>query len=279
MKTYPECLSCFIRQAKDASCRSGVNHQLQEMILEKVKSKISNLSTDLTPPELAKHIYSIVADVSGTMDSYKDVKKKSNDMALEMYDAMKERVSSSPDPLLSAIRLAVAGNVIDYGVPHVFDIEREIEECLSKEFHYFDIDEFRRALVSSSKILYLLDNAGEIVFDRILIETIGKDIVCAVREKPVINDVTIEDAQYVGLDKVAKVISSGSILPGTVLPECTSEFSEYFHEADLIISKGQGNFETLSDSKRPIFFIFKAKCPVVARFLACREGDIILKST
>lgn len=277
MKTYPECMQCFVRQAVDASTLAGVSEDVYKEILDEVSKLLPKFSTDETPPEIAKHIYSIVESFSGHNDFYREVKKKSNDMALELYPPLRDKVASSEDPLLAAVRLAVAGNVIDYGVPHVFDIENEIEECLTKDFFFFDYAEFKEKIEKANNILYLLDNAGEIVFDKLLIETIGKDVVCAVREVPIINDVTLEDAKYVGLDKVAKVISSGSNLPGTVPGLCTDEFMEYFDNADVIVSKGQGNFETLNDVKSPIFFIFKAKCPVVSRFLGCTEGDILLK--
>ena len=163
------------------------------------------------------------------------------------------------------------------GVPHSFDIEREIEECLEKDFAVFDFADFNDAVRKADNVLYILDNAGEIVFDMILIEEMKKPVICAVREKPIINDVTIDDARQVGLDKACKVISSGSDIPGTIVAECTEEFREYYNNADMVISKGQGNYETLAEETRPIFFIFKAKCPVVARHMDCKVGDIILK--
>jgi len=140
----------------------------------------------------------------------------------------------------------------------------------------FDYDEFKTSLKKAEKILYILDNAGEIVFDMILIEEINKEIVCAVREKPIINDVTLEDAGQVQLERVAKVISSGSDIPGTVVSNCSDEFLKHYQEADIIISKGQGNFETLTDKDKKIFFIFKAKCPVVTAQLGCNLGDNVL---
>jgi uncharacterized protein with ATP-grasp and redox domains len=198
-------------------------------------------------------------------------------MAMELYPRLKKDIEGSEDALLSAVRLAVAGNVIDYGVPHSFDIENEIEDCLRKDFAIFDFEKFARAVKEAKNILYILDNAGEIVFDRILVEELAKDVVCAVRGKPIINDVTMDDAVQVGLDKVTKVVSSGSDIPGTLPGACDESFRDHYRCADLIISKGQGNFETLADEDRPIFFIFKAKCPVVARHVGCKMGDIILK--
>ena len=127
----------------------------------------------------------------------------------------------------------------------------------------------------------MADNAGETVFDRILIEEIkkgdsNKEIIYAVKESPAINDALIEDAYYCGIDRIAKVISSGSDAPGTVLSLCSKKFLKLYRNADMIISKGQGNFEALSNAKRPIFFMFMAKCPVIAREVNCKIGDVIL---
>ncbi|MGB2599340.1 MAG: ARMT1-like domain-containing protein [Candidatus Omnitrophota bacterium] len=277
MKTYLECIPCFLRQALEAAKLAGADKKTQKKILDEVARALPDFSLNVTPPEIARTVYGIVENHTGGVDAYKHIKEKSNSMAMELYPRLKKEIEGADDVLLSAVRLAVAGNVIDYGVPHAFDIEGEIEECLEKDFAVFDFDEFREAIAKAKYVLYILDNAGEIVFDKILIEEIGKDVVCAVREKPIINDVTMDDAMQVGLDKVAKVISSGSDIPGTLIPESSKEFLELYKNADVIISKGQGNYETLADEKMPIFFIFKAKCPVVASHLNCEVGDIILK--
>jgi len=277
VRTYPECRPCFLRQAEDAAVLVGADENLRSDIRDEVSHALDGIPLDTTPPEIARTVYSIVEGMTGGTDAYARIKEKSNSMAMELYPRMKKIVESSDDVLLSAVRLAVAGNVIDYGVPHAFDIEEEIEDCLRKDFAVFDFPEFRSSVERARNILYILDNAGEIVFDRILVEEMGKEIVCAVREHPIINDVTMEDAAAVGLGISARVISSGSDIPGTVIRECTEEFREYYDRADLIISKGQGNFETLSGESGPVFFIFKAKCPVVARHVGCDMGDIILK--
>ncbi|MGD2279321.1 MAG: ARMT1-like domain-containing protein [Candidatus Omnitrophota bacterium] len=277
MKTYLECIPCFLRQAHDAAKLAGADKETQKKIMDEVARALPGFSLDVTPPEIARTVYGIVEDHTGGKDAYRQVKEKSNNMAMELYGRLKKEIEGLDNVLLRAVRLAVAGNVIDYGVPYAFDIEREIEECLEKDFAIFDFDLFENEIKKAKNILYLLDNAGEIVFDRILVEEIGKEVVCAVRGKPIINDVTMDDAEQVGLKKIAKVISSGSDVPGTVLERCTEEFVEYYKKADVIISKGQGNYETLADEARPIFFIFKAKCPVIAEHIGCEVGDIILK--
>lgn len=145
----------------------------------------------------------------------------------------------------------------------------------------FNYRGFKSALKKAQNILYLADNAGEVLFDRVLIEEIkeingDKDIIYAVKEKPIINDALAEDAHAAEIQKYAKIISSGVDTPGTVLSLCSSEFLKVYRRAEMIISKGQGNFEALSDSKRPIFFLFMAKCSVVAQDIKCKVGDIVL---
>ena len=276
MRTYQECLVCFENQAKEAARIAGARDDIRARIVEEVDKYLPGICMDLTPPQIAKMVYGIVEEHTGHSNVYEEIKKKSNKVALALYPKVKTLVRESKDPLMTAVRMAVAGNVIDYGISHSFDIDTEIEDCIKKDFFIFDYDKFKKEVESAKNILYILDNAGEIVFDKILIEEMPPKVVCAVRDKPIINDVTMQDARDVGLDMITKVISSGSDIPGTVIEECTDEFKEYFDKADLVISKGQGNFETLSDQKRPIFFIFKAKCPVVARHIGCTLGDIIL---
>ncbi|MFQ5952226.1 MAG: DUF89 domain-containing protein [Candidatus Omnitrophota bacterium] len=204
MKTYLECIPCFLRQALDAAKLAGADKKVQKEIIDEVSRVLPDFPLNVTPPEIALTVYGIVENHTGGKDAYLEVKKKSNAMAMELYERLKKEVESSEDVLLRAVRLAVAGNVIDYGVPHAFNIEKEIEECLKKDFAIFDFEAFRREVAKAKNILYILDNAGEIAFDRILVEEIGKDVICAVRGKPIINDVTMEDALQVGLDSVAK---------------------------------------------------------------------------
>lgn len=190
---------------------------------------------------------------------------------------MKEKLRNSEDSLETAIRIAIAGNVIDMGIGKSFNIFEDLEKILVQDFGIFHLEQFKDKLSRVESILYLGDNAGESVFDRILIEELGKDVVYVVRDSPVLNDVTYEDAVDSGLGEVSEIISSGSNAPGTILKKCKPDFIERFNQAEMIISKGQGNYETLSETKQSIFFLLKTKCKVIARDLQVKEGDIILK--
>jgi uncharacterized protein with ATP-grasp and redox domains len=288
VKTYLECIPCFFRQALEAAGIVGANEGTKREIMNRVAAEIPNLSLAATPPEMGEIVYSIVAELVGDGDPYLELKRRSTRLCMEVYDELKARVAKSDDPLRLAAQLAIAGNIIDYGAKRGLDVRSEVERILASERlstsddgAFFAFDDFAAELARARTILYLGDNAGETVFDRILIEEIlrlypDKEVTYAVKERPTINDALIEDARDCGLDRMVRVVSSGSTLPGTVLDRCSEEFREMFARADMVVSKGQGNFETLSEAERPVFFLFIAKCRVVERGLGCSMGDVIL---
>jgi uncharacterized protein with ATP-grasp and redox domains len=187
-------------------------------------------------------------------------------------------VRSAEDPLRTAIRIAIAGNVIDFGSNMPFDLEKDLETILNQKFAIDHYRIFKESLNRVKDVLYIADNAGETVFDRVLIEELGKPVTYVVRERPIINDAIREDAIAAGIDKVADIISSGADAPGNILRLCSNEFSEIYKTSDFIISKGQGNYEGLSGEARPIFFLLKAKCHVIAKHIGVERGSIILKN-
>lgn len=289
MKTYLECIPCFFKQALEAARLSGADKQTQKKVLDEVALNMQKLSLISSPPEIARIIYGIIRKMTGNRDPYARIKNKSNRFALKAYDRLKKKVACSRDGLLTAVELAIAGNIIDYGVKNSLNIQEELDRILAEENNairkesksIFNYKSFKHALKTSRNILYLADNAGEVVFDRILIEEIKrtdktKNVIYAVKERPVINDALWKDAYAAGIGKTANIISSGVDTPGTVLSLCSKEFLRIFRCADMVISKGQGNFEALSDCGRPVFFLFMAKCPVIARDVKCRLGDVIL---
>jgi damage-control phosphatase, subfamily I len=290
MKTHLDCIPCFCKQALAAARLAGASSEKQKEVLDNLAKVLLNFPLTISPPEMAREIYGVVSNTLGiSNDVYKEVKDKSNKLVLSIYDKLKNRISNSSDHLLTAVELAIAGNIIDYGAKTSLNIEKEIEKILSEEGKeakdesklIFDYPEFKSVLERSKNILYLADNAGEVVFDRLLIEELTKTykgikITYAVKEKPIINDALAKDAYQCGVDKVAKVVSSGSDAAGTVLSLCSREFLKIFAKADMIISKGQGNFEALSGEIRPMFFLFKVKCSVVAQEVNGIVGDMVL---
>jgi uncharacterized protein with ATP-grasp and redox domains len=203
-------------------------------------------------------------------------------MALEILPELERIVASAADPFSAAVRMAIAGNVIDFGAPGgvTDDLRRELVGALDRPLTgggEAAVARLREAASAARSILYLTDNAGEIVLDRLLIERLPRGAVTvAVRSAPAINDALVEDAETAGLDRLAEVIGSGSTIPGTLVDQCFSSFVERFRAADLVISKGQGNYETMSDERGPIFFLLRAKCQVVAAQLGCEQGDFVV---
>jgi damage-control phosphatase, subfamily I len=289
MRTNLKCIPCFFKQALEAARISGADDIVQKMILDDVARAVPGFPLDCSPPEMGKIIHDLVKKHTGIEDPYAKIKERSNRLAAGIHEQVKKKIERSSDRLLTAVELAIAGNIIDYGVKNSLNVESELEKILKDErknieredSRFFEYARFLRDLDRAKSILYLADNAGETVFDRVLIEEIrrrdkDKDIWYAVKEKPIINDALAEDAVICGVDKVAKVISSGSGAPGTVLSACSKDLLGKFEQADMVISKGQGNFEALSGAKRRIFFLLIAKCDVVAKDVGCGVGDILL---
>jgi len=289
MRTYLDCIPCFYRQALEAARLTGADEIVQKKIIDELSKLIPNFPLKASPPEMGRTIYALVSKIIGVKDPFKEIKESSNKMALSLYPELKQEINNSEDRLLTAVKLSIAGNVIDYGVKNSLNAEEEINKIFNKDFKnnnennktIFRYKEFKEILSKVNHIIYLADNAGEVVFDRLLIEELieklGKQVIYVVRGKPIINDALIEDAIFCGINKVSKITSSGSDAPGTIMKYCSSEFIELYQNAELIISKGQGNYESLSEEDKSIFFLFKSKCPVIAKDIGCEVGDMVLK--
>ena len=242
-----------------------------------IGAMIKDIPMHHTPVQSGVLVYQKIKDITGVTDPYKDIKKNSIFEALALYPKLIEYINNSDNKLLTAIRIAITGNVIDFGMNKYFNLTEDLNTIMKQDFAIFDFEEFINELERAKSILYIGDNAGESVFDKILIEALGKPVTYVVRSIPIINDVTMEDAIDSGIDKIAEIISSGSPAPGTILELCDDDFVHRFNEADMVISKGQGNYEGLSNVNRSVFFLLKAKCKIIANDLGVNENDIILK--
>ena len=289
MKTYLECIPCFFKQALEAARLAGADEKMQKRILNELAKALPRFPLSSSPPEMGRTIYGLVKKITKKEDPYLKIKRKSNALSMGIYSRLKDKISCSDDRLLTTVELAIAGNIIDYGVKNSLNVDAELKKILDEEERTikkenkknFNYPAFKKALKKAKSILYLADNAGEVAFDRVLIEEIkridmDKEILYAVKEKPIINDALMADAVRCGIDKVAKIVSSGLDAPGTVLRFCSKKFLKIYKDVDMVISKGQGNFEALSRPGRSVFFLFMAKCPVVAKNVKCNVGDIIL---
>jgi len=281
MRTYCECVPCFLSQALEAVRFVTDDEAVHEKVLRGVLRMVSNMDLDKPPIAMGQHVHRLIRGLADDDDPYREVKDRFNRAALCLYPELKQRVERSPDPLETAVRLAIAGNIIDFGMNRNLqesDVHAAIEQAMEAPIDQDTIGTFRKAMSDASSILYLGDNTGEIVFDRLLVEQMPLEkVTFVVRGSPVINDATMDDARAAGLTEIVEVIDNGSDAPGTLLESCPEAFRKRFEAADLILSKGQGNYETVSHIPKNIFFLLKAKCPVIARDLGCEVGTMLFR--
>ncbi|OGW38439.1 MAG: hypothetical protein A2Y97_07985 [Nitrospirae bacterium RBG_13_39_12] len=281
MRVHLDCFPCFLRQALIALRFGTKDELLQETILKSILGNIEKADTSKPAAYTTTFIHKKIRKLLGS-DPFKEIKSEYNHIALRLYPAFKNIINDSHDPLWISTRLAIAGNVIDFGIFSSVDIEGTIHTALNNPLAVDDYSSFSNAISTAEEILYLTDNAGEIVFDRLLIETIislGKKVRVVVKSSPVINDSTMQDAEESGLIRVCEVIDNGSEVVGTILEWTSSAFQAIFKNAQLVISKGQGNFETLYGSEKKIFFLFQSKCDVVSKELGLSTGSMLLKKS
>lgn len=281
MRVHLDCFPCFLRQSIIALRLGTKDESLRETILKSTLDYIQNTDISKPPAYTTTFIHKKIRQMLG-IDPFKEIKSEYNQIALRLYPSLKTTIEKSPDPLWTSTRLAIAGNVIDFGIFTSVDIEGAIRKALNNQLAVDDYSSFKNAISIADKILYLTDNAGEIVFDRLLIETLiqlGKEVKAVVKGSPVINDSTMEDAEESGIIGVCDVIDNGSEAVGTILEWTSSVFQKIFNDAQLVISKGQGNFETLIGAEKKIFFLFLSKCDVVSKELGLSTGSMLLKKS
>jgi uncharacterized protein with ATP-grasp and redox domains len=278
MKTYLDCIPCFFRQALRAARAATDDPAIHKRVVDKLGSELAELDLSSSPPKIANLVYTKVRRVTGVDDPYAAAKREATLAALALYPDLAARVQAADDPLLAAIRYATVANTIDLGALEAADVRDVLGAAEAATFAVFDYEDFRHSLSRAAEIVYIGDNAGESVLDRLLIEQLGKPVLYVVRDGPIINDVTFDDAVLAGLDRVATVVSSGSRLPGLVPSDCSPEVRERLSAAQMVISKGQGNYEGLSGERVPVFFLLRAKCEVVARELGVTTGELVLKA-
>ncbi len=277
MKTYLDCYPCFLRQTLEAARMAGADDSGQYRVLQEVLAELGRFAPASTPPEMGYRIHQIVRREMDGRDPYRPAKETSTRQALALYPHLKRLVAAADDPLEVAVRLSIAGNIIDLGMAREYDLEGTIERVLTQPFGIDAYATFRAALSRAGWILYLADNAGETVFDRVLIESLNRPVTYVVKGGPVLNDATRQDALEAGLGPLTTLVDNGSDAPGTIIDLCSAEFRRLLAQAELIIAKGQANYETLSGAKAPIFFLLQAKCPVIARDLGVPVKSIVLK--
>ena len=281
MKTYPECIPCQVSFALRTARKAADDDAVVGSLVLRSLELILSFGLDQPPPRVAREIGRLVKAETGVRDPYRDEKERQNQVALELYPHLKRRVERAVDPLREALLLAAGGNVIDSIALGERDPLEALED-LGGAFAKDNYGELRDELEKAKSLLLVGDNAGEIVIDKILVEELLKlwpslEVLYAVRGGPTINDATMEDAIEVGMTEICRVITTGDDTPGVILELCSDDFRGVFLQADLVLAKGQGNFETLEEVRDPrLFFLLRAKCPTIIRHIGLTEGAPVL---
>jgi damage-control phosphatase, subfamily I len=275
-----ECLICQVKSLQQRLEKYEISEDKRDHVVSEMLKKIA--ATDLEhsySPEITRNILARLREYSTVEDPYRKEKQEGNRLMLERYDEFREMVRKSGNPFDTALRLAIAGNIIDFGPTNHFDVEGTIEKVLNSTFAIDHSQQLENEIKKARTILYLGDNCGEIVLDKLFLETINHpDVWFAVREKPVLNDATEKEAREVEIQHVAKIISNGDDAPSTLLYRVSPEFKKNYQKADLIISKGMGNYEGLMFETDPrLFFLLMIKCPVIGRKIGAEKGEFVVK--
>ena len=282
MKTHLACIPCLARQALDAVTEAVPDPARREPLLRRLLRDIADGDWSDTPPAMAQRLQRSIRRELGDPDPYRAIKDRMNEMALRLVPALRARIAAHPDPREAAVRVAIGGNLLDVGAKTQIaaeDLPAHLETIWTQPLSG-DVSKLFAAADRARSILYLADNTGEIVFDRLLIEQLpAEKIVLFVRGAPVLNDATTADAAVAGLPELVPVLGNGSDAPGTILEDCSAEFRARFADADLVIAKGQGNYETLSEVDKNIYFLFTVKCPLVAGRVGEPVGSLVVKAS
>lgn len=275
MNTTPDCLRCVESGVRVMLERLLPNPAARTEAFEFIRSGYSSAGENLSPPEYARTAYALLHTVTGEADPYRELKDKSTRCAWEIWDSIRPEFEACPDRFEAALRLAIAGNIIDFGANANLtfdDARRSILHAFTEELSSASVKILREKICRAGKILYILDNCGEAVFDGLFVKPFSAKTILAVRGKPILNDITRRESAASGLEASgARIIDTGDGTPGVSLRHSGREFLEVFHSADLVICKGQGNYETLENYRsRDGVFLLRAKCPVIFNKLKCK---------
>ncbi len=264
-----DCFPCILSQIVPLARSASGDETECRALIRRMLRIIAEADPGSTPPDIAAAFHREVRAVSGNNDAFRDEKDRSTALGLQLLPELRALCSEAPDAFESALRLAIGGNIIDYGADPDFDLEtaeKRIREVFSLPLAPEPVRRLREAMDQARSVFYILDNCGEAVLDRLLIERYAHKITLGVRGQPILNDVTRREAAMSGLDFVP-ILDTGDMTPGVSRHGTGEAFLAAMRRADLVIAKGQGNFETLSDYDRPIAFLLRVKCRVIAQLL------------
>jgi len=281
MKVVIDCVPCYLRQAVNCMGIAGVDEETQHRILYDLMNDIKAFDRNRTPAENSTELLLTIYDKIKNNDPYREIKERSNDLAMSLYPKLKDYLSRSNDPIRDSLKISASGNIIDLGISKSFDLDRSLHDSLHTGFTRDDSDLFLAALRAAEKVVILGDNAGEIVFDRLLAEELsrlGKSVTYVVKGGPILNDATIADAVQAGMDRTAALVTTGTNYLGFPLARVSREARKLLGDADLVVAKGHANFESLEHeaaARGRVFFLLKIKCESVGKVAGASLGDIV----
>jgi len=269
LQSFPECIPCIAKQVLNTIRHITSDDDTQRHALLEAMKVLQDADYSRAAAELSYHALIRASNLLNCRDPYREAKVHYNSLILDSIGELREIIDASDNPLGTAVKMAVAGNIIDMGIlGDEFNARETVLHTLEKGLAIDHCPTLRQQLDAASSVLYVLDNAGEVVFDRLLIERLsGKDVCCVVRKSPILNDVTRLEADEVGLSGLCEIIDTGCDVFGVPLDLVSDAFRERFFAADVVISKGQANYETLDEVDRQVFFMLMAKCNRVAGHL------------
>lgn len=288
MYIFPECIPCHFNQLSRIIKSLDITDEESFVLYKNVAESFSKMENAITPVEMADIQYTVVEEQLGVTDVFREEKRQANQMAMKIVGDIEKESFSGHWPLKTYAKLSALGNQIDLGAHDVdlVQFEREIfDKARALTFVLDAFKEFEHKLKTAKTALFILDNAGEVVFDKLFMKKIKEaypnvTLYSAVRGRTILNDVTVTDAEYVGLSEVSQVINSGSMYPGVVIGKTSQVFSEIYNNADLIISKGQGNFEGLSsNANERLFFCLMVKCETISKYIGIPKGSTLFSNT
>ncbi|MBT3191470.1 MAG: DUF89 family protein [Verrucomicrobia bacterium] len=284
MKTYDECISCFERQAADACELCDMEPNRTAEVVDAVRDKTAAFSRLRSPVEMAVDIHALVHVAAGNRDPYAAIKHASNCACRDSMEQLSGHLDSSSNRFETAVKLAIAGNLIDFGAYRPVTLSeghilRAVEEALQQPLSGDSLESLHALIDGARSILFIGDNAGECFLDTFILDQLPLDrVTYAVRGRPILNDATLADAKEAGIDQRCRLIDTGDGSPGVILNRCSAEFLTVFDNADLVIAKGQGNYESLSEIPgKTRVFLTKVKCPVIARDIGYPVGSNVIR--
>jgi uncharacterized protein with ATP-grasp and redox domains len=277
MRTFPECYSCILQQFVSEMNLLDLDLDTQTRLVKEGLILFGEAEDSATAPDLSGKLHAMLRDREGDVDAYEESKRNSHQIAMDYEEDLQRLLEEGPDKFTQSLKISATGNLVDVIYAREYHLWDEVENSVNQDLLGEGIEDFRQKLSEAPHLLYLADNVGETVFDKVFIESLNIPVIYAVKGGPILNDATLEDARAAGIDQIAEIVETGSRSPGTILNQCTDEFRKLFNESPLVLAKGQGNYETLDEQGEKIFFLLRLKCPIISREIGFPHGSLVFK--